>query len=237
MASSQDAATRRSSKKAKGYYNARRKVFRVAKQAVIKAGQYAYVGPPPEEARLSRAVDPAHQCGRPRIRSVVQPLHLRPAEGGHRDRPQGAGGSGGARHRRVRRHCRESESRTGREDSAGSSGGRGEGPGVAGRAATPRRTSARARSCAALDAVRVAVLGKKGETHGAAEGLGKRCRREERRARGRRDQRGQAAHRGRARCPRARELERGRRCHASSRPARSTSRCPVAGRPSAACIP
>lgn len=30
--------------KAKGYYNARRKVFRVAKQAVIKAGQYAYVG-------------------------------------------------------------------------------------------------------------------------------------------------------------------------------------------------
>jgi large subunit ribosomal protein L20 len=31
-------------KKAKGYYNARRKVFRVAKQAVIKAGQYAYAG-------------------------------------------------------------------------------------------------------------------------------------------------------------------------------------------------
>jgi large subunit ribosomal protein L20 len=30
--------------KAKGYYNARRKVFRTAKQAVIKAGQYAYKG-------------------------------------------------------------------------------------------------------------------------------------------------------------------------------------------------
>ena len=29
-------------KKAKGYFNARRKVFRAAKQAVIKAGQYAY---------------------------------------------------------------------------------------------------------------------------------------------------------------------------------------------------
>lgn len=28
--------------KAKGYYGARSKVFRVAKQAVIKAGQYAY---------------------------------------------------------------------------------------------------------------------------------------------------------------------------------------------------
>lgn len=29
-------------KLAKGYYNARRKIYRVAKQAVIKAGQYAY---------------------------------------------------------------------------------------------------------------------------------------------------------------------------------------------------
>lgn len=31
-------------KLAKGYFNARRKVFRVAKQAVIKAQQYAYIG-------------------------------------------------------------------------------------------------------------------------------------------------------------------------------------------------
>src|SRR3974390_2738525 len=30
--------------KAKEYYNGRRKVFRAAKQAVIKAGQYAYAG-------------------------------------------------------------------------------------------------------------------------------------------------------------------------------------------------
>jgi large subunit ribosomal protein L20 len=30
--------------RAKGYYNARRKVYRAAKQAVIKAGQYAYIG-------------------------------------------------------------------------------------------------------------------------------------------------------------------------------------------------
>ena len=30
--------------KARGYYNARRKVFRVAKQATTKAQQYAYVG-------------------------------------------------------------------------------------------------------------------------------------------------------------------------------------------------
>ncbi|OGT11059.1 MAG: 50S ribosomal protein L20, partial [Gammaproteobacteria bacterium GWE2_42_36] len=31
-------------KKAKGYYSARSRVYRVAKQAVIKAGQYAYRG-------------------------------------------------------------------------------------------------------------------------------------------------------------------------------------------------
>ena len=31
-------------KLAKGYFNARRKVFRVAKQAFTKAGQYAYIG-------------------------------------------------------------------------------------------------------------------------------------------------------------------------------------------------
>jgi large subunit ribosomal protein L20 len=30
--------------RAKGYYNARRKVYRVAKQAVTKALQYAYIG-------------------------------------------------------------------------------------------------------------------------------------------------------------------------------------------------
>ena len=31
-------------KAAKGYYGARSKIFRVAKQAVIKAAQYAYIG-------------------------------------------------------------------------------------------------------------------------------------------------------------------------------------------------
>lgn len=36
------AAHKKVLKAAKGYYGARRKVFRVAKQAVIKAGQYSY---------------------------------------------------------------------------------------------------------------------------------------------------------------------------------------------------
>jgi large subunit ribosomal protein L20 len=42
VASSLDAGTRRSSRKRRVTYNARRKVYRTAKQAVIKAGQYAY---------------------------------------------------------------------------------------------------------------------------------------------------------------------------------------------------
>jgi large subunit ribosomal protein L20 len=47
--------------KAKGYYNARRKVFRVAKQAVIKAGQYAFrdrrVRKPPSRTRRTFRAD------------------------------------------------------------------------------------------------------------------------------------------------------------------------------------
>ena len=35
---------KRTLKAAKGYYSARRKVYRVAKQAVTKAAQYAYIG-------------------------------------------------------------------------------------------------------------------------------------------------------------------------------------------------
>ena len=75
--------------KAKGYYNARRKVYRAAKQAVIKAGQYAYPRSQGEEARLPRAVDHAHQRGGPRVRPVLQPAHGGPEGGRHRDRPQG----------------------------------------------------------------------------------------------------------------------------------------------------
>ena len=45
-------------KLAKGYYGARSRVFRVAKQAVIKAGQYAYRDP--VSASVSSAL-----CGSP----------------------------------------------------------------------------------------------------------------------------------------------------------------------------
>jgi large subunit ribosomal protein L20 len=51
-------ARRRHSKllaQAKGYYNARRKVYRVAKQAVTKALQYAYIGRKQNDGRIKES--------------------------------------------------------------------------------------------------------------------------------------------------------------------------------------
>ena len=99
-------------KKAKGYYNARRKVFRVAKQAVIKAGQYAYIGRRAEEARVPRAVDRPHQCGGPRLYGLSYSRFIeRPEEGRHQDRPQGPRRHRRARHRGIWRDRGEGEGR------------------------------------------------------------------------------------------------------------------------------
>src|SRR5512139_3236221 len=54
--------------RAKGYYNARRKVFRVANQAVIKAGQYAYIGRKQRKRQfralwIARINAAARECG------------------------------------------------------------------------------------------------------------------------------------------------------------------------------
>ena len=98
-------------KQAKGYYNARRKVFRVAKQAVTKALQYAYIGRK-QKKRQFRALWIARiNAARARQRHELQPLHERPAEGRHHPRPQGAGG-----HRRARRggFCRAGRKGEGR---------------------------------------------------------------------------------------------------------------------------
>ena len=78
-------------KQAKGYYNARRKVFRVAKQAVTKALQYAYIGRKQKKRQFRTPVDRPHQRGRAPVRPELQPLHEWPAEGRHHPRPQGAG--------------------------------------------------------------------------------------------------------------------------------------------------
>ena len=46
---------------AKGYRGRRGNVFRIAKEAVMKAGQYQYRDRRQQEARVPRAVDRAHQ--------------------------------------------------------------------------------------------------------------------------------------------------------------------------------
>ncbi len=102
-------------KKAKGYYNARRKVYRVAKQAVIKAGQYAYVG-----RRLKKRdyralwIQRINAAARGFGLSYSRFIAGRPGRR-HRDRPQGARRPRGARHRRIWRDRGESEGRTGRQ--------------------------------------------------------------------------------------------------------------------------
>jgi large subunit ribosomal protein L20 len=47
--------------RAKGYYGARRKVYRVAKQAVIKAGQYSYRDRRQRKRDFRSLWDSAHQ--------------------------------------------------------------------------------------------------------------------------------------------------------------------------------
>ena len=53
---------------AKGYYGARSKIYRVAKQAVIKAGQYAYIGRKQRKRQfralwITRINAAARECG------------------------------------------------------------------------------------------------------------------------------------------------------------------------------
>ena len=92
--------------KAKGYYNARRKVFRAAKQAVIKAGQYAYRDRRAKKREfralwIARINAAAREHGLSYSRLINGLL-----KAGHRDRPQGAGGTRRARCGGVWRHLR-----------------------------------------------------------------------------------------------------------------------------------
>ena len=77
--------------KAKGYYGARGKVYRAAKQAVIKAGQYAFRDRRARKREFRALwitrINAAARAQRP----LLQPAHQRPEAGVDRDRPQGAG--------------------------------------------------------------------------------------------------------------------------------------------------
>ena len=62
-------------KQAKGYYGARSRVFRVAKQAVIKAGQYAYRDRASAQAPIPCSMDYSDQCRRTAKWPILQSLY------------------------------------------------------------------------------------------------------------------------------------------------------------------
>ena len=84
-------------KQAKGYYGRRKNTIRVAKQAVEKAGQYAYRDRKAKK-RTFRALWIQRINAAARANGTdLRPVYRRPEEGRHRARPQGAG-----RYRRAR---------------------------------------------------------------------------------------------------------------------------------------
>ena len=94
---------RSSCRLAKGYFLNKGKLYRAAKEAVDRAGNFAYVGRQPQEARLPPPLDHPHQRRRARARHVLQPVHRRPEAGRRRPRPQVAGRHRGPRSRRPSR--------------------------------------------------------------------------------------------------------------------------------------
>ena len=78
-------------KLAKGYYGAKSKLFKTAKQAVMKSGQYAYIGRK-QKARLPQTVDHPHLRRLQGQRHELLHLYQRPEKGRHLPQPQNAVG-------------------------------------------------------------------------------------------------------------------------------------------------
>ena len=67
-------------KLAKGYWGSKSKHFKMAKQQVMKSGNYAFVGRKTEKARFPQPVDHPHQRGLPRRGHQLFHLYERPEE-------------------------------------------------------------------------------------------------------------------------------------------------------------
>ena len=154
-------------------------VFRTAKQAVIKAGQYAYRGRR-EKKREFRALWITRINAAARLAGMTySTLDRRLEQGRPRDRSQGVGRSRGARHAGLCRHCGESQG-----------GPRGL---AAARAVSDPITALveqgladvdASASIVALEEVRVRLLGKKGLLTEQLKGFGQALRGGERPAAG-----------------------------------------------------
>ena len=101
--------------KAKGYYGRRKNTIRIARQAVEKAGQYAYrdrkVKKRSFRALWIQRINAAVRAEGPDLR----PVHPRAEPRRHHARPQGARRHRDARGRGVQRHHRPGEGRAGEE--------------------------------------------------------------------------------------------------------------------------
>jgi hypothetical protein len=80
---------------AKGYYGRRKNTIRIARQAVEKAGQYAYRDRKVKK-RSFRASGSSASTPRSAPRSDLRPVHARAEAEQHRPRPQGPGRHGHA---------------------------------------------------------------------------------------------------------------------------------------------
>ncbi len=64
-------------RKTKGYFGNKSKLYKYAKDALARSGQYAYKHRKAQEGRLPQPVDHPHQCGGARMRPDVQPIYGR----------------------------------------------------------------------------------------------------------------------------------------------------------------
>ncbi len=93
-------------KLAKGYWGSKSKHFKMAKQQVMKSGDYAYAGRKQKKRDFRRLWITRISAAVKLLRHELLHLHERPEEGRHRDEPQEPVRDGDSGQRRVCRCCR-----------------------------------------------------------------------------------------------------------------------------------
>lgn len=97
-------------KQAKGYYGGKSRLYRVAKQQVMRSGYYAYVGRK-QKKRDFRKLWIARINAAARLNDLSYSKFMHGAQTcGHRAQPQGAGGHCGVRPQSVLRSVRPGKS-------------------------------------------------------------------------------------------------------------------------------
>ena len=96
-------------KAAKGFYGRRKNTIRIAKQAVEKSLQYAYRDRKNRKRNFRALWIQRINAAVARARPDLWPLHRRPEQGRHRDRPQGAVRHGDPRAAGFRRARRQGQ--------------------------------------------------------------------------------------------------------------------------------